>query len=125
MLTKDFWVGALERAVKTFIQTFIATLGVGFGVVYTEDSFQTLPWTSAAITAGVAAVLSVATSVGSPDFVAGKQNVYKLPTSEPGMDDLPEELMIEASEESEEGLVESFVEDELKNLPRHSDEINE
>ena len=41
------------------------------------------------------------------------------------MDDLPEELMIEAPEESEERLVEPFVEDELKNLPRHADETSE
>mgnify|MGYP002757703285 CR=1 FL=1 len=125
MLTKDFWVGALERAVKTFIQTFVATLGVGFGVVYTEDSLQTLPWTSAAITAGVAAVLSVATSVGSPGFVAGKQNAYKLPTSDPGMVEPPEEAAIEVPKEAEEGLIEPFGEDELEYLPRHADETSE
>nr|DAK10467.1 MAG TPA: holin [Caudoviricetes sp.] len=125
MLTKDFWLGALERAVKTFIQTFVATLGVGFGVVYTEDSLQTLPWTSAAITAGVAAVLSVATSVGSPGFVAGKQNEYKLPTSDPGMVKPSEEAVIEVPKEAEEGLIEPFGEDDLEYLPRHADETSE
>lgn len=55
-MDKHFWRGCFERALKTFFQTFIATLGVGVGVVYT---------------AAVAAILSVATSLGSPSFVAG------------------------------------------------------
>ena len=70
-MDKYFWRGCFERAVKTFVQTFVATLGVGAGVVYTVDSVRGLPWLSALITAGVAAVLSVATSLGSPGFVAG------------------------------------------------------
>ncbi|MCO6684720.1 holin [Cutibacterium avidum] len=70
-MDKYFWRGCFERAVKTFVQTFVATLGVGAGVVYTVDSVRGLPWLSALITAGVAAILSVATSLGSPTFVAG------------------------------------------------------
>lgn len=70
-MDKHFWRGCFERALKTFIQTFIATLGVGVGVVYTVDSVRGLPWLSALITAAVAAILSVATSLGSPAFVAG------------------------------------------------------
>lgn len=69
---KQFWLGLFERALKTFIQTFVAVLGVTAGVTYTAESFRGLPWESALITAGVAAVLSVATSFGSPSFVAGK-----------------------------------------------------
>lgn len=69
---KQFWLGLLERALKTFIQTFVAVLGVTAGVTYTAESFRGLPWESALITAGVAAVLSVATSFGNPSFVAGK-----------------------------------------------------
>lgn len=69
---KQFWLGLLERAAKTFVQTFVAVLGVTAGVTYTAESFRGLPWESALITATVAAVLSVATSLGSPSFVAGK-----------------------------------------------------
>lgn len=69
---KQFWLGLLERALKTFVQTFVAVLGVTAGVTYTAESFRGLPWESALITAGVAAVLSVATSFGNPSFVAGK-----------------------------------------------------
>ena len=69
---KQFWLGLLERALKTFIQTFVAVLGVTAGVTYTAESFRGLPWESALITAGVAAVLSIATSFGNPSFVAGK-----------------------------------------------------
>ena len=69
---KQFWLGLLERAAKTFVQTFVAVLGVTAGVTYTAESFRGLPWESALITATVAAVLSVATSFGNPSFVAGK-----------------------------------------------------
>lgn len=72
---KQFWLGLFERALKTFIQTFVAVLGVTAGVTYTAESFRGLPWESALITAGVAAILSVATSFGSPSFVAGKSKV--------------------------------------------------
>lgn len=50
-------------------------LGVTAGVTYTAESFRDLPWESALITAGVAAVLSIATSFGNPSFVAGKPKV--------------------------------------------------
>lgn len=69
---KQFWLGLFERALKTFIQTFVAVLGVTAGVTYNAESFRGLPWESALITATVAAVLSIATSFGSPSFVAGK-----------------------------------------------------
>lgn len=72
---KQFWLGLFERALKTFIQTFVAVLGVTAGVTYTAESFRGLPWESALITAGVAAILSVATSFGNPSFVAGKPKV--------------------------------------------------
>lgn len=72
---KQFWLGLFERALKTFIQTFVAVLGVTAGVTYTAESFRGLPWESALITASVAAILSIATSFGSPSFVAGKPKV--------------------------------------------------
>lgn len=88
---KQFWLGLLERAAKTFVQTFVAVLGVTAGVTYTAESFRGLPWESALITATVAAVLSVATSFGSPSFVAGKPGKQPLvdaglvPPDDPGI----------------------------------------
>lgn len=85
---KQFWLGLFERALKTFIQTFVAVLGVTAGVTYTAESFRGLPWESALITAGVAAILSVATSFGSPSFVAGKQpqvDAGLVPPDDPGI----------------------------------------
>ena len=87
---KQFWLGLFERALKTFIQTFVAVLGVTAGVTYTAESFRGLPWESALITAGVAAILSVATSFGSPSFVAGKPGKPQLdaglvPPDDPGI----------------------------------------
>jgi hypothetical protein len=57
--TAAFWRAALERAVKTFAQTLAALLGAGgLGLL-------TAPWTNALSTAGLAALLSVLTSIGS------------------------------------------------------------
>lgn len=129
---KQFWLGLFERALKTFIQTFVAVLGVTAGVTYTPESFRGLPWESALITAGVAAVLSVATSFGNPSFVAGKPKVAPVDAGlvppddggmvEPHMVDVSDPGMIEPVDdtdvagyvpkraaESEVGTVESTV----------------
>lgn len=129
---KQFWLGLFERALKTFIQTFVAVLGVTAGVTYTAESFRGLPWESAMITATVAAVLSVATSFGNPSFVAGKPKVAPVDAGlvppddggmvEPHMVDVSDPGMIEPMDdadvagyeprrasESEVGTVESTV----------------
>jgi len=59
MLTYLFWQSTLERAVKTFAQTLVALLSVnGIGLV---DA----PWVTALSAAGMAALLSVLTSIAS------------------------------------------------------------
>ncbi|WP_199441987.1 holin [Umezawaea beigongshangensis] len=59
MYTAAFWRAALERAVKTFAQTLAAVLGAGgLGLL-------TAPWSTALSTAGLAALLSLLTSIGS------------------------------------------------------------
>ena len=110
---KQFWLGLLERALKTFIQTFVAVLGVTAGVTYTAESFRGLPWESALITATVAAVLSVATSFGNPSFVAGKPGKPQLdaglvPPDDPGiveshMVDVSDPCMIEPVDDADLG----------------------
>lgn len=69
--TKAFWAGAAERAIKTFLQTFVATLGVVLTGIVTPEAFSSAPWATSAITAGLAALLSLATSVGNASFTAG------------------------------------------------------
>ena len=110
---KQFWLGLLERAAKTFVQTFVAVLGVTAGVTYTAESFRGLPWESALITAGVAAVLSVATSFGNPSFVAGKPKVAPVDAGlvppddggmvEPHMVDVSDPGMIEPVDDADLG----------------------
>lgn len=57
MMTWKFWRDALERAVKTFAQSFVALMGAGgFGII---DA----PWVSSLNVAALAAVLSVFTSI--------------------------------------------------------------
>ena len=58
LTTKAFWADALERAIKTLIQTVTAAVVVGA----TGVSF---PGKTALIAAGVAAVASLLTSIGS------------------------------------------------------------
>ena len=59
MWTRSFWTAAAERAVKTFAQTLAALLAAGaFDVV-------SAPWLQSVKVAGLAAVLSVLTSVAS------------------------------------------------------------
>ena len=66
MFTRDFWVGAAERALKTVAQSVVAVLGVaGIGIL-SVDWVQTM---SVAAAAGLASLL---TSIADSDRVAGK-----------------------------------------------------
>ena len=66
MFTRDFWVGAAERALKTVAQSVVAVLGVaGIGIL-SVDWVQTL---SVAAAAGLASLL---TSIADADRVASK-----------------------------------------------------
>ncbi len=70
--TAAFWKGAAERALKTFVQTFIAAL---LTMVGTIASAWDVPWLTSIWTAlGLALMatfLSLATSVGNAGFTAG------------------------------------------------------
>ncbi len=63
--TKAFWSGAAERAVKTFAQAAVAF--VTADVVGLVD----LDFGALASVAGLAAFVSLLTSVANPEFVAG------------------------------------------------------
>lgn len=66
MFTREFWVSAAERALKTVAQSIVAVLGVGAVGILSVDWVQTL---SVAAAAGLASVL---TSIADADRVAGK-----------------------------------------------------
>jgi hypothetical protein len=57
MFSRDFWEYAGERAIKTFAQTAIATLGAGTVGLFAID------WSALISVAGGAAFLSILTSV--------------------------------------------------------------
>jgi hypothetical protein len=59
MFTRSFWASAIERAVKSFAQALVAILGVEGVTPFNA------PWHTALTTAGMAALLSVLTSLGS------------------------------------------------------------
>lgn len=117
---KQFWLGLLERALKTFIQTFVAVLGVTAGVTYTAESFRGLPWESALITATVAAVLSIATSFGNPTFVDGKSKTTPVvdaglvPPDDPG---IVEPHTVDASDP---GMIEPVDDENVDYVPRRA-----
>ena len=58
ILTREFAVDTLERAVKTFAQALLAVLAVG-------TPLWDIPWTEALGIAATATVISVLTSVAS------------------------------------------------------------
>ena len=70
--TLDFWKGVGERALKTFLQSFLGALTVA---VAGKATAWDVPWASTAQAAlGVAIMatfFSVCTSFGSTDFVSG------------------------------------------------------
>lgn len=76
MWTVAFWKGAAERAIKTFCQALVAIIGIN-GL-----TLLTVPWGSALATAGLAALLSVLTSVFSQGTVSGVKR-SKPPVSRP------------------------------------------
>lgn len=71
--TAAFWKGAFERALKTLLQTFAAVViaGVGADAVGVSAGLLDVSWLDALSVAGLAAVLSLATSVGNAEFTAG------------------------------------------------------
>lgn len=62
--TALFWKGLAERAIKTFFQALVAAIGVA-------ATLGDVNWLPIISTAGLAALLSAATSVGNADFAAG------------------------------------------------------
>ena len=59
IFTRAFWAASLERAVKTFAQAEAALLlAAGTGILDTD-------WTTSVSVSGMAAVISLLTSVGS------------------------------------------------------------
>lgn len=65
--TKAFWKGTAERAIKTAAQTFVALVGAGTLGVLDVD------WAGTGSVVLMAGILSVVTSIGNGDFVAGTQ----------------------------------------------------
>ena len=61
MYTATFWKDAAARAVKTFAQALIATLGVSL----TPATAPGVNWGAVLAAAGIAALLSVLTSLAS------------------------------------------------------------
>lgn len=78
MWTAKFWKGAGERAVKTFLQTFVAvvTAAAGADAIGMTAGLGDVSWASAASVAALATILSLATSVGNADFTAGPDAQY-------------------------------------------------
>ena len=64
--TKKFWQGAGERAIKTFVQSLTAIIGVDAVGVLDVD------WGGAVSVAATATLLSVFTSISNADFTAGE-----------------------------------------------------
>lgn len=86
MLTGKFLTAALERAVKTFAQTLAAALAVG-GL-----DLLSVPWGAALSTAGLAALLSLLTSVVSAPAAGDGPALFGPETVEPSAPAGPSDL---------------------------------
>jgi hypothetical protein len=67
--TSAFWKGAGERAIKTFAQAAVAVIGAETVGLLNVD------FAGLASVAGLAALVSVLTSIGNADFVSGEVEV--------------------------------------------------
>jgi hypothetical protein len=63
LLTKEFWIGAIERAIKTFAQTLLALVGTDAVGVLNVDIAQSV------LASLAAAGISVLTSISTPKTV--------------------------------------------------------
>lgn len=63
LLSKEFWIGAIERAIKTFAQTLLALVGTDAVGVLNVDIAQSV------LASLAAAGISVLTSISTPKTV--------------------------------------------------------
>ena len=75
MRTAAFWIDAAERAVRTFAQALVAVLVAGF--VFTDAA----AWGEALLSAAVAALVSLLTSVAASG-VGDAESPSLLPTAQ-------------------------------------------
>lgn len=74
--TRAFWLGATERAIKTFFQTLVAviTLNLGSLAVGVDAGITNADWIGALSVSLLATALSLATSIGNANFTAGTEH---------------------------------------------------
>jgi len=65
LTSRAFWLATVERAVKTFAQTFLAALTIGQTAGSLGLDIRTIDWTTSLSLAVGATLLSVLTSLGS------------------------------------------------------------
>lgn len=91
--TKTFWADTAVRALKTFAQAAVALLGANAAGILTVD------WVNLASVSGLAAVVSVLTSISSADSV-GVPKVTDVNTN-PGPTPGPEDYVVDTSDADE------------------------
>lgn len=80
MWTKRFWLSLVERAIKTFVQALIAIWPLGDAALGLFD----VDWRKSVSVAGMAALVSVATSIlSSPVGPDGSPSLVGEPPKEP------------------------------------------
>lgn len=71
--TKTFWMGAGERAIATFWQTFLSVAMVtAGGAAIPSVGIEGVPWLTVLSVSGLATILSLAKSLGNVEFTSGQ-----------------------------------------------------
>lgn len=99
MFTVAFLKGAGERAVKTFLQTFVAVVvaGLGADAVGISAGLLDVSWLDALSVSALATIMSLATSAGNADFTAGRVETSPAPAEQTTYNiQVPEGLDFEA-----------------------------
>ena len=105
--TRQFWIGAGERAAKSFAQGFLTGFGfstVGEAVVEQASALSGATWLTALTLGAAMAVLSIMTSILNPQFTSGKIAVLEKPV--PG--GVPESTPVEGAATGTSTLVPSI-----------------
>ncbi len=109
LFTGEFWLNTTTRLVKTFAQAFVALL------VGEQASLLTIDWTNSLAVAGLAALVSVFTSIASADNIVAAPATAEGPELHAAYPDTYNSHVVGVTDETVEGVLPQGVNDNPQN----------